>query len=276
MEIWKILGFPKMFFSFGDQDGGAGDQGTGNAGDGDGNAGDGASGDDGQATEFVDIGEVKVPKEALEKYAKETFKDEFDSHANKDKWQAKLTQEAMSNSTNKRKAADYDRLVASQQQGQPIDLKTNFLNQVRSQFPDVDPRFVELFAGFIDQSAGAASKKSLNPVLNHLQNQQERDFMDRHKDVAQGSSEANRIADMHDAGYDYETAYNEVMGWANPERRKVLLEKEVNEAIKRRDEENRLKLKRQRQGGGAAGKKKPADSFDETFEEVYAEATSGE
>ena len=272
LEMFKVLGFPKMFFSFGDQDGDGGGQGSGND-DGDaGNDDGGAKGDDGQAADFIDIGEVKVPKEALEKYAKETYKDRFDAFDNMEKWQAKFTQEAQLNSQFRRKAADYDRLVASQSQGQPTNEKDQYVSQMTQRYPDLSRQFLEDQFQWMQKLSGQQAQQSLKPFMTQWGAQQEQDFMNRHKDVIPGSPEAMQIADMIDQGYKPDIAYNEIMGWANPEKRKVLIEKENQEAIKRRDEENRLKLKRQRTGGTGSGKKKDPESFDETFEDVYAES----
>lgn len=240
-----------------------GQPGDGDGGNGQGDGKDGA----GSPTDFVDFNGVKISKADFERAAKENFKDHFDAYENRDKWQRKLTQDAQALAEAKRKASEFDRLMADQRRRPASDpltqLREESIANLSRKFPQLDPGFVNEMVDMQLRFAEVKAQTALNPFLEQQGQAYEKEFLRSHPDVIPGSEEYERIREFCERGYDAEDAYEKVF-------KSKITQKMIDEAVKKRDEEARRKLK-QSPTRSATGSKPKAKTFAEAFEQSWAD-----
>lgn len=265
--IWKMFFGKLLFSSFADlnlenadPDGQQPDSDEGNGDEGEGDASD-------SPTDFVEFEGAKISLDAFEKAARERFKDAFDAQENREKWQAENTRKAQEIAEIKRKAELADRLMADPRFQQPAhrpdDFKTRYIQDMQKAFPDVDPRFLEMQANYMEQFAGHHAKSYVDPVLRQQGEQFEREYLTRHPDVLKGSPQYQEIAQLIGNGVDPERAYQIVMFDS-------IKQKEIESAIKRRDEEAKRKLKASRVTG-QQGTRVKSGNFSERANQIIDE-----
>lgn len=281
IQIWKML-FPKLYLGFADdQNPGAGDpQGqpdpdSGNIQDPDNDP------DPNPPTEFVEVKGVKIPASEFEQLAREKYKDRFEAYDNREAWQKENTRKSQEIAEFKRKAELADRLMADprfNQQNPPRNeyeaMKEEYISEHSEFYPDADPKQLRSFLSkqfeWNAKLAGFKANESLDPIRRQQAEDFEAKFLASHPDIKRGTQEYEAIADlMRERGFDAEDAYEKVMGWGNPEKRKALIQKENEAAIKARDEEARRKLKNSKAPSSNSGTK-PRTTFDESYEKAWA------
>lgn len=277
MKFIKLF-FPRLWFGLDDLDGAGGDPDMGNdTGADDGNDPSGADGTDANGDEIV-IGENRVRLDDLR--GNEQLKQYFDAYDNREQWQKANTEKAQEIAQIKRQADSYQRLMADPrfqqfmqggQQQQSSNPKDQILQTFKQKWGNqVDPTFLGELIDAVGQVYAPMIDERINPIRQFIGSNWERDFLSSHPELKKGSDEYYQINDLINKGTDPELAYESVMGWANPNRRQGLLQKEIESAIKKRDEENRRKLKQNRTSGGAKGSK-VSNNPDEIFEDAWAE-----
>lgn len=220
------------------------------------------------APEFIDFEGVKVPKEAFEKHARTLYKDQFDSHDNKSKWQAENTQRAQENAEFKRDAENYRRLMDSREPKDPREaMKEDYISDMQKQFPDLDRRFLEKQFDWQMKLSAKQAKDSVEPFMDRQAEEYEAKFLAEHPKVKRGTSEYQEIAKLIGAGADSERAY-QIVFFDD-------LKKDLEtEAIKRRDDEATRKLRESRTQSNQASLPKPK-SVEESFERAWAKHGGG-
>ena len=204
-------------------------------------SGDQQSGDKGNLGETTDTGKVRIGdvEIALDDLRKsEQLRDYFDAYDNRKKWQAENTQRSQELSESRRKVEILDRLMTDprfQKVLNPESAEDDPVSEIRSQFPDVDPRFLNVLGKWFDRVAQKHSMQSVTPLLERQGDEFERNFLKTHPDVQPGTQEYRKIASMIRAGAEAEDAYNVVFP-----------SKMVDAAIKQRDEETKRKLRESR------------------------------
>ena len=252
MFLLKLL-FPKLWFGLDDLNPGGGDP-SGQPDPEPGNdpapTGDPAAP---SPTDFVEFEGVRIPAEAFEKTARERYPDAFDAQQNRDKWSAENTRKAQENKQLERDAEAYRAMKSQpQNQTQPKNeyeaMREQYIREKSEFYPDADPQKLQSFLGkefdWNAKLAGFKANESLIPIRQQQALEYEHKFLAAHPDIQIGSKEYHEIANlMRDEGLSAEHAYEKVAGWANPERRKSLIQKEVEAAIKAKDDERLKKLK---------------------------------
>lgn len=244
-DIFKL--FPKLCFSIDGTSGGGNGDSTEQPDETDQTNTEDAGGDS-DTTTPTDVeleGGVKVPQSVLDKWAKETYKDRFDAYDNREKWQAENTRKAQEYAQAQRDAEAYRRLMADPQRRQtesnPKEAKRReYVEKKSKAFPEVDPRFFESQFDDMWELSGQRANESISPILEQQGQTFEREFLKAHPDVIKGSAEYGKIAELMGAGVDAEEAYQFVF-------RASLEQKRIEEAIKRKEEDAKRKLKQTRQ-----------------------------
>ena len=249
-QIWKLFG--KLYFGLDDPNGGGGEP-SGQPPEPNGNAPEpNAEPVPTSPTDFVELEGVKVPQSTFEKIARERFKGAFDAEANRDKWQAENTREAQRLKQLERDAEAYRALRADHRnQPQPRNefeaLREEFIKEQSEFYPDADPQKLRSFLSkqfdWNARLSGHKANEALDPFRQQQANDFEQKFLAAHPDVKPGTQEYQEIAETMERGFNAEEAYDRVMGWGNPERRKSLIQKENETAIKAKDDERLKKLK---------------------------------
>lgn len=217
--------------------------------------------------ESVKIGEVEVPMDQFEKIAREKYKDHFDAYDNREKWQTSFTQRDQQLAEHKRKAALYDRLASDpnfmrqyEATRQPTDVKSQYLAKMQQQFPDVDPRFFESQFDLVSQMTGQTVQQTLDPFFNRHSEEYEERFLASHPLVQKGSEKYNQMIELIEQRYKPEHAYQLIYG-------DEIKNKEFEDRVKARDEDNRRKLTQSRVVS-QTGQKPKAKTFREHTQNV--------
>ena len=256
-----------------DQNGNQGDLDGQRSGDGDGNGqgNDGGNGS-GSPTEIV-IGEHKVALDELRKNP--ALKNYFDAYDNREKWQSANTKRAEQLKQVERDALQFQRMKTDPRfqqllnpQAQPGNrydqIKQSFISKASQQFGgQFDPNFMGMLFDSMQELSGARAEEVVQPFQNQYLSNWEKNFLREHPLVKPGSEKYQELSDRIKAGYDPEDAYQVVF-------REELLNSEIESRIKKRDEENKLKLQRSRQPIGTSGKNSKAKGS-EVFDEVWNE-----
>jgi len=260
--------FGHLWFGFGDLDGGGGDP-SGQPDPADsGNVDDDGEGEDTTPTDEISIGEHRVTLDDLRN--NERLKDYFDAYDNREKWQAKLTQEAQTNAEAKRKAEAYERLIADPRFSQPAQRPQNETDVIKQEFiqmanqkwgQNYDPAFVEAMFDAVGKMSGVQAKQTIDPVLRHQGAEFERRFLEKHPDVTRGSQEYQEISELVAGGVDAEKAYNAVF-------HDKILQAKVDEAMKARDANAKRKLQQSRQSTGQPHKVKGATRSEKLWDAI--------
>lgn len=252
-DFFKLFG--KHYFSFDDDlNGGNGDPGNGQPGtDGGSNGGDDGN-DGGTNPTEIEVNGVKIPVAQFDELARSRYKDQFSAYDNREKWQAENTRKAQEYSEYKRRAEAYERLLAqdprfSQQSQNPVErTKLKALQNLKSRWGnDVNPEFISDLYDQFSEAMGIVADERLNPIRQWIGNNWEKDFLRQHPEVQRESPEYQRMVRMVESGADPEDAFEVSF-------KEMVLQKRIDEAIKKRDEDARRKLQQSRQTGGKGAK----------------------
>lgn len=251
MNLTNLL-FGKLWCSFADSDAGGGasnDQPIDDKSN-----PDDAGGGDATPTDFVEFEGVKIPADAFDKVARERHKDAFESHENREKWQAENTQQAQEHAEFRRKAAEFDRLQydprLQQPTQQPLGIDQEYVRDAQQMFgSNVDPRFLEMTARFVAKKTKEGIEEAVGPLRNQQGESFETVFMKDHPLVKKGSEKYFQVSEKMKAGYDAEDAYQLIYA---PE----ISEQNFQDRLKTRDEDTKRKLQQARTPGqrGVGGK----------------------
>lgn len=279
-QIWKML-FPKLYFGFENDPNSVVEDPEGQHVTEEDNISDPGNDQNAKpAPEFIEIKGVKIPASEFEILAREKYKDRFEAYDNREAWQKENTRKSQENAEFKRKAELADRLMAESQfnrQNQPRNefeaLKEEYIREHSEFYPDADPQRLRSFLSkqfeWNAKLAGFKANESLDPIRRQQAEDYEAKFLSSHPDIKRGTQEYEAIAElMRDRGFDAEDAYEKVMGWGNPEKRKALIQKETESAIKARDEDAKRKLRNSKSPNSNSGLK-PLTK-DESFEKAWA------
>src|SRR3990167_767268 len=237
-QIFKL--FPKLYFGIDDLNGSGGEpagqpdpQPTGN---------DPAPNPEPAAaspTDDLEFGSVKIPKSEFEKKAREIYKEEFDSRANRDKWSAENTKRAQEIKSIERDAEAFRRLQADQrpQPTNTVEAKRQaYIEKKSKEFPEVDPRFFQSQYDDMMEIAGVKTRESMTPILEKQSQEWEQAFLKEHPLVKPGTEGYQKLVELLGRGYEPEDAYQIVF-------KKELMEKEFEDRSKAADAERLRKLK---------------------------------
>lgn len=224
--------------------------------------GQGDQGQSQQATDFIDFKGVKIPASEFETLAKEKYKDAFESHENRSKWQAENTRKAMELAQDKRDAEEFRRLRAERENPRenqdPIQkAKQEYIQDMKKDFPELSDRFLEKQFDWQMKLAGQSAEQVVNPINEERGRAFEEKFLAEHPKVQKGSVEYQKIAQYIGAGVNAEDAYNLTF----PQDR-------IESEIKKRNEDAARKLKQSRTQSTPAqvGKLKGKDVFESNWD----------
>lgn len=231
-----------------------------------GNGGGGADNGGQSPTDFIDLEGVKVPSTAFEKLARERYKEAFEAQENRDKWQAENTRKAQENAEKIRKAELYERMIAEGRLRQEVPQnpyeaqKREYIDEMKREFPDVDERFFSKQFDWNVKLAESKGREIVEPLYQQSGESFEKEFLAAHPKVVKGSEQYQQIARLMGAGVDPETAYKTVF---QEDIVKERLSKELETAIKARDEEAKRKLQNSRQTSKSSGTPAKGKNFEE-------------
>lgn len=228
--------------------------------------------DAGTPTDFVEVKGVKIPASEFETLAKEKYKDRFEAFDNREKWQKENTQRAQELAEDRRVAEQFRRLSADPRFQEYMNQGTRPRNDFEAQrqayvqkkqqaFPDVDPRFFASQFEDIWEMSGVRAQSQVTPILQQQSEQWEVNFLKEHPLVENKSEAYYQLAEMIGKGYDPEHAYQIVY-------RDQLLNKNVEDRLKARDEEAKKKLQQKPISSESNGQKRATS--DEAFEKAWA------
>ena len=212
-------------------------------------------------TDFVEVKGVKIPASEFEALAKEKYKDRFDAYENREKWQAENTRRSQEIKQIQRDAEEFRRLKSDprfQQTFNPQNQQVSDIQALAQQFPDVDPRFFDAIAKIIDQR----TQKAVSPIAERNAQEWEKQFLATHPIIKPGTEKYGELAELLQAnpGIDPEKAYKMVY-------QDELLNQQLEDRIKARDEEAKRKLKMKSPTSSTGQRPK---SEDEAFESAWA------
>ena len=153
-------------------------------------------------------------------------------------------------------------------QSQPANrydaIKQSFIAKASQQFGgQFDPNFMGLLFDSMQELSGARAEEVVQPFQNQYLGNWEKQFLREHPLIKAGDERYQELGERIKQGYDPEDAYNIVY-------REEIMNAEFDNRMKKRDEENKLKLQRSRAPIGTSGKKSQAKGAD-VFEEVWNE-----
>ncbi len=227
---------------------------------------DDGEGADDTASPTVKIGEVEISSEEFERLAKEKYQDRFDAFDNRDKWQAKLTQEAQQNSDYRRKAEQFDQL-RSDPRLQPQDRKSKYVEKMSQRFPDLSREFLNMNFDEMSALTGATAKEAIDPIVQRQGQDFERRFLEKHPEVSKGSDEYFRISNLIQNHVDPEDAYQLVF-------KDTILKSKIDDAVKAKNDDAKRKLKNS-SISGRTGTKPKGKTFAERSHSIIDEMYDG-
>ena len=261
--------FPKLMFCI-DGDPNTGGDPNGQPAGADAGNGDDATGDPAATTptDFVEFQSTKISKADFEAKAKELYKDAFDAHANREKWQAENTRKAQEIKQIQRDAEAFRRLQSDPryQQAfgpqQPTSQKQGYVQRMAQKYPDVDPHFFEDQFDSFSEIAGLRAKEAISPFAERNAQEWEKNFLASHPIIKPGTEKYSELAELLEAnpGIDPEKAYKMVY-------QDELINQQLEDRIKARDEEAKRKLKMKSPTSTPGQRPK---SEDEAFESAWA------
>lgn len=225
-----------------------------------------------KATDFIEFEGVKVPADVFEKHARERFKDAFEDHENKSKWQAENTRRSMEIKQLERDAEAFRRLQSDPNYGRSRPdnsydgQKRTYVEKKKSTFPEVDPRFFESQFDDIWEMSGRRAGETIDPIRQQQAKDWEINFLSAHPLVKTDTDQYDRLAKLIGKGYDPEDAHAIVYA-------KEIKDKEFQDRLKARDDEARRKLKQNRTQSSSAGTK--SRNPDESFDKAWAKFGDG-
>lgn len=220
----------------------------------------------------LEINGVKLSLDALKGHEK--LKDVFDAYENRQKWQAKLTQESQKVKQLQRDALEFQRLKSDprfaqfMQGGQPqnrIDqIRQQFIQKATSQWGNnVDPNFINFMGDYIAEISGHRAKEAIEPFQNQYFSEWESNFLNSHPLIQPGTEKFEELKNYLASGVNPEKAYKAVY-------QEEIMQKEIEDRIKKRDDENRKKLNNSRRVNGTVQQTMKPKSFGESFDRAWA------
>jgi len=223
----------------------------------------------------IEVKGVKIPYSEFEALAKEKFKDRFDAFDNREKWQKANTQRAEQIKQLERDARRFQQLQTdprfsqfmqggNQPQSKFDQIRQQFIQKATSQWGDrIDPNFLNFMGDYIAEVSGHRAQEVISPFQNQYFSEWEQNFLASHPLAEPGTDKFEELKSLISAGAKPEKAYKAVY-------QEELMEKEFQDRIKKRDDENRKKINNSRRSNGTVQNTRKPQSFDESFEQSWA------